>query len=119
MMASTQPRSAASGEFVNGRRPVGSARRVQKFLNSTNRFRCEEDIPTDGADLGRDMVDDDHSLVPPKGLNDVPDFIIPRTALYAALHGRRLLTSGLTHLGGFGSYTVMITKVGWLVVATM
>ena len=110
---------AASRKFVNRSRPVGSARRFQKFFNSTNRLRGEQNIPTHAANLRRYVIDDDHLPVAAEGLSDVLNVVLAWATLDAAFHRLRLLTSGVTHRGGLGSYTVMITNIGCIVVATI
>jgi len=57
--------------------------------------------------FGRDIFEDDHVRTALDGMNDEPMFVIPGTTLDTAFHSLLPLCNGVTHLGGFGSYTVL------------
>ena len=75
----------------------------KKLFDAADRFGPEQDIPTDRANLGRNVIDNDHPPAAPDGMHNPSFLILSGTALDAAVHVNRLLSSGVTHLGGLGS----------------
>ena len=79
----------------------------------------KQDVTANIADLGRNVVDDDHLTLLLDCMDDRPRFVFARASLNRALHGWLLLSRGVIHFGDLGSYTVIKISSGCAVVQTM
>lgn len=92
---------------------------LEHVLDVADGLRFKEHVAAGFTDFGGHVIDDNKPPLMANGVDDLSTFISPRTTLDGASHGSTLLCIGVTHLGGFGSYTVMIITTGWAVVHTM
>jgi len=81
-------------------------------------YGLSKHVTADGAHVCWNPVNDDDAAIVADGVRHKPRLTITRTTGNSALHST-LLWIGVIHLGGFGSYTVIITKTGCAVVHTM
>jgi len=81
----------------------GLRHRFQQFFNSPDGVRRQQDIATDRADLGRDVVNHYNVSLMSDRMDDGSILIFTRTSLDCAFHGFLPLCLGATHFGGLGS----------------
>jgi hypothetical protein len=98
---------------------LGLALLLHQFLKMADSFRSQEGVRTHITYFGRDIFEDNHIRTPFDGMNDEPMFVSPGTTLDTALHCLLPLCKGVTHLGGFGSYTVIMIAMSSHVVQTI
>lgn len=90
---------------------------MPKCFNSAHGLWREQHITTYGADFSWYVINDENAIALADGMYHLTLLVLAWTAFNAASH-TFLRCVGVTHLGGMGSYTVMIITTGWVVVQT-
>jgi hypothetical protein len=78
--------SVASGVLVERNGPGGLRLIAEQGLNVPNRLRFQQDVSTDAADFGRNMIDDHNPASMPNRMGDLAGLVFSRTSLDGALH---------------------------------
>jgi len=89
-----------------------------EFLKMMNCFRCQENVRAYITDFCRNIIKYNHVRSSLHHMQNKAVLVFPRTSLDTAFHFYFPLSNGVTHLGGFGSYTVMIMATSRDVVIT-
>jgi hypothetical protein len=90
-------------EFINGGRSVGLAQPFQVGFDGLSRNQGKEDISAHGANLGRNVVKDDHFAVVFDHVDDLSLLVFSRAGLDRAwIHVRFPLAKGGSYFRGLG-----------------
>jgi hypothetical protein len=60
-------------------------------LDVADRLGLQQNVSADGADIGRDLIDDDDPVPVPHGVGNLAGLVLSGASLDAALHDRRPL----------------------------
>ncbi len=92
-------RSEASSEFVDGRGLLSLRSGAEQGFNPAHGFGREQNVPAKVANLGRNVIDDDHLTSVSDRVDDRARFVRARASLNRALHGWLLLSRILIRPG--------------------
>src|SRR5436309_6312157 len=98
-------------EIIQRNRAHGRFDSAPENLDLAHSIGCEQHITADCTDLGRHMIDDDNPISLTHSMHNLTVLILSWATLDTTSHVP-LLCVGPTHLGGKGSYTVIIISSG-------
>ena len=110
--------SVGSDEFVQRNRTGRPFAGAEHVFDSSHRVRGKQNVAAHGTHVSGHAVKDDHLALVPYRMHNFSRLVLSPATFDTAFHFSVLLCTGVTHLGGFGSYTVMTISVGRDVVHT-
>lgn len=108
-----------SGELVQRDGAKGWGSGSEKGFNPAYGFGRQQNVPANVAYLGGNVIDHDDLAAVFHGMDDRSRFIRAWASCNRAFQGWLLLSRGVRHFGGRGSYAVIKISIGCAVVQTM